>query len=146
MTRFLTSLVLLLPLFAFAVSEQQLAEFSVVPLQIGTQHIQVQLADTDEKRAQGLMFQQTAEPGMFLLYPKPRAISLWMANTALALDVAYIGPDWSIVQLVQLDPYDETPVPSPGAIIAALEMPRGWFAKHGVMLGHKVRFNPNPNP
>lgn len=142
MLRVLTIVVLLLPLLACAVDNEQLEVFSLVPLQIGEQTIQVQLADTNEKRAQGLMFQQAAEPGMFLLYPKPTAISLWMANTAIALDVAYIGPDWTIVQLVQLEPYDETPVPSPGAIIAALEMPRGWFTAHGIVLGQKVKLKP----
>ncbi|MDX1390920.1 MAG: DUF192 domain-containing protein, partial [Rheinheimera sp.] len=64
----------------------------------------------------------------------------------MALDVAYIAPDWSIAQLVQLQPFDETPVPSPGAVIAALEMPRGWFARHGVKVGDKVQLSPGPQP
>ncbi|HEX5792573.1 MAG TPA: DUF192 domain-containing protein [Rheinheimera sp.] len=142
MLSLMLGLLLLLPLTSCVAAEEQLEVFSLVPLQLGKQQIQVQLADTPQKRAQGLMFQQSAEPGMFLLYQKPTAISLWMANTAMALDVAYIAPDWTIVQLVQLEPFDETPVPSPGAVIAALEMPRGWFASHGIAVGQKVTFNP----
>jgi len=139
----LLSLLLLFSVSQPVMAQQQpeqfeLEQFELVPLQLAQQAVQVQLADTPQKRAQGLMFQQNAEPGMFLLYQKPTAISLWMANTSMALDVAYITPDWTIAQLVQLEPFDQTPVPSPGPIIAALEMPRGWFASHGIKVGAKV--------
>lgn len=141
--RWLGILCILLPLTACAGNEApgdvELEVFEQVELQIGHQQIAVQLADTPQKRAQGLMYQQTAEPGMFLLYEKPTAIALWMANTAMALDVAYIGADWRIVQLVQLEAFDETPVPSPGPVIAALEMPRGWFAAHGITVGEQLQ-------
>ena len=146
MRQLVAVLLLLLPLSSCVATEQPAERFSLVPLQVGTQRIAVQLADTAEKRAQGLMFQQTADPGMFLLYQQPTEMALWMANTAMALDVAYIAPDWSIAQLVQLQPFDETPVPSPGAVIAALEMPRGWFARHGVKVGDKVQLSPAPQP
>ena len=141
--RWVGILCMLLPLAACAGNEPpadvELEVFALVELQVGTEIITVQLADTPQKRAQGLMYQQTAEPGMFLLYEKPTAIALWMANTAMALDVAYIGADWRIVQLVQLDAFDETPVPSPEPVIAALEMPRGWFAAHGITVGGQLQ-------
>jgi uncharacterized protein len=144
--RLLAILLLIIPLLACAGEKDTLEVFELVPMQIGKQSIQVQLADTPEKRAQGLMFQQNAEPGMLLLYKQPTSIALWMANTAMALDVAYIGPDWRIVQLVSLAPFDETPVPSPGPVIAALELPRGWFAKHGIAVGQQVSLKPAVSP
>ena len=146
MTRFLAALAMILPLLACAVPDEPREVFSLVPLQVGDVLIEVQLADTAEKRSQGLMFQQSADPGMLLLYREPRAIALWMANTAMALDVAYIGPDWRIAELITLEPFDTTAVPSAKPVIAALEMPRGWFAKHGVQLGQKVTLLPNLNP
>ena len=123
---------------AQAQQPNELETFELVPLKLADVTIQVQLADTPEKRSQGLMFKQSAEPGMLLLYPRPTSMSLWMANTSMALDVAYITPDWTIAQLVQLQPFDKTPVPSPGPVIAALELPRGWFAKHGIDVGAKA--------
>ena len=140
-----TLLLILLSLLACVASGQPRETFSLVPLQLGDTLIQVQLADTPEKRAQGLMFQQSADPGMLLLYAEPTAISLWMANTGMALDVAYIGPDWRIAELIKLEPFDKTPVPSQQPVIAALEMPRGWFAKHGVQLGQKVTLQTDKN-
>src|SRR5690606_19495139 len=83
---------------AVAQQSDELETFALVPLQLADVTVQVQLADTPEKRSQGLMFQQSAEPGMFLLYPKPTSMALWMANTSMALDVAYISPDWTIAQ------------------------------------------------
>ena len=145
MTRFLAALAMILPLLACAVPDEPREVFSLVPLQVGEVRIQVQLADTPQKRAQGLMFQQSADPGMLLLYAEPTAISLWMANTGMALDVAYIGPDWRIAELITLEPFDKTPVPSQQPVIAALEMPRGWFAKHGVQLGQKVTLQKDKN-
>lgn len=143
--RLFVMLALLLPLLVGAAAEQARETFNLVPLQVGERLIDVQLADTPEKRAQGLMFQPGADPGMLLLYREPTAISLWMANTAMALDVAYIGADWRIAELITLEPFDKTPVPSLQPVIAALEMPRGWFAKHGVQLGQKVTLQKDKN-
>jgi uncharacterized protein len=137
-------MLVLLPLMACAAEEPR-ETFSLVPLQVGDTLIDVQLADTPQKRAQGLMFQQSADPGMLLLYREPTAISLWMANTAMALDVAYIGADWTIAELITLEPFDKTPVPSQQPVIAALEMPRGWFAKYGVVVGQKVVLQQDKN-
>jgi len=144
--RFLVMLALAMPLLAWAVPADEREVFSLVPLQLGEQRIQVQLADTPQKRAQGLMFQQSADPGMLLLYSEPREIALWMLNTAMPLDVAYIDANWTIAELITLEPYDETPVPSKQPVIAALEMPRGWFAKYGVAVGQKVSLNPETKP
>lgn len=142
MKRLLLLVLLCLPLLACAAQDNELEVFDLVPLQLGDLLIQVQLADTPEKRAQGLMFQQSADPGMLLLYRQPTAVSLWMANTAIPLDVAYIGPDWTIAELITLEPFDETPVAAKQPVIAALELPRGWFARHGITVGQKVTLQP----
>ena len=143
--RLLVVLSVVLPLLACAKPVLQLEQFSLVPLKVGEQLIQVQLADTPAKRAQGLMFQQTAEPGMLLLYPEPTVISLWMANTSMPLDVAYIDASGTITELIALEPFDETSRPAKSLVIAALEMPRGWFAKHGILVGQKVALIPGAN-
>lgn len=113
--------------------------FPLVKLQLDQQVVAVQLADTPELRAQGLMFQDSAEPGMLLLYNTPQQISLWMRNTGIALDVAFIDANWQIHQIRPLEPFDETPVPSEIAVIAALEMPRGWFAARNLGVGSQLK-------
>jgi len=118
--------------------QQQWVNFPQATIQIADVKREVQLADTPELRERGLMFQQSAEPGMLLLYPEPRFISLWMRNTDLALDVAFIDPQWRIMAIKQLHPLDETPVSAPSAALAALEMPRGWFAERNIQVGEKL--------
>lgn len=113
--------------------------FPLGRLQLAELTIEVQLAATPALRAQGLMFQETAEPGMLLLYSEPQHISLWMRNTSMPLDVAFIDANWSIHSIKPLAPFDETPVPSGTAVIAALEMPRGWFAANQLTVGTSVR-------
>lgn len=141
----LVILTMLVSLQACAKPTYQLEQFRLVPMQVAEQQIQVQLADTPQKRSQGLMFKQSADPGMLLLYPEPRVISLWMANTSMPLDVAYIDANWTITELIELEPFDETSRPAKSLVIAALEMPRGWFAKHGVVVGQKVALPQHQN-
>lgn len=112
--------------------------FPLARLQLEKLTIEVQLAATPARRAQGLMFQQHAEPGMLLLYSEPQHISLWMRNTSMPLDVAFITNDWRIHAIRQLEPFDETIVPSEIAVIAALEMPRGWFAANQLAAGAQL--------
>lgn len=115
------------------------AGFPIKSLQIGTLTVPVQVAATPELRARGLMYQQSAEPGMLLLYSEPQQISLWMYNTRMPLDVAFIDANWRIHHIVQLIPFDETPVSSEIAVMAALEMPRGWFAAKQLGVGSVIR-------
>lgn len=112
--------------------------FPLAKLQLAHLTVPVQLAATPELRSQGLMFQQQAEPGMLLLYHEPQHISLWMRNTSMPLDVAFIDSHWRIHHIRQLEPFDETPVPSEIAVIAALEMPRGWFAANKLAAGAQL--------
>lgn len=120
--------------------------FPLAKLQLEHITVPVQLAATPELRAQGLMFQQTAEPGMLLLYREAQHISLWMRNTSMPLDVAFIGPDWRIHHIRQLEPFDETSVPSGIAVIAALEMPRGWFAANKLAAGAQLKLLDSRTP
>lgn len=114
------------------------SEFPLGSLQIADMTIVVQVAATPELRAKGLMFQQSAEPGMLLVYREPQFISLWMRNTSMPLDVAFIDANWQINNIKTLVPFDETPVPSEVAAIAALEMPQGWFATNNIAIGSDI--------
>ncbi|WP_333609020.1 DUF192 domain-containing protein [Arsukibacterium sp.] len=136
MAYFKYSWLLLLLLVA---SAQAASDFALVKVQLAEQQFVVQLADTPALRARGLMFQSSAEPGMLLLYSEPTELALWMKNTNLELDVAFINANWQISRIVPLAPLDETAVYSGGPVIAALEMPRGWFAQQQLGVGAKLQ-------
>lgn len=132
----MNKVLLLICMLLLSCSAQPKTEsFELVNLTVGSLHIEVQLAATEAQRAQGLMFQTSADPGMLLLYDKPQRISLWMRNTSMPLDVAFIDANWEIIRLVELEPFDETPVSSDYPVIAALELPRGWFKERQIGVG-----------
>lgn len=126
---------LILPLW----SCQAEVQFDLIPLTVGKQQIQVQLADTLEKRMRGLMFQQPVVNGMLLLYDTPQEMVLWMKNTPTPLDVAFIDQQGIIQKISSMAANSETLHPSGGAVIAGLEMPQGWFAANDIKPGMQVQ-------
>jgi uncharacterized membrane protein (UPF0127 family) len=68
-----------------------------------------------------------------------------MKNTILPLSVAYIGANGVILEIHDLQPRNEKPVPSAFPNIAyALEMEQGWFAKNNVLPGVRLTGLPPP--
>ena len=79
------------------------------------------------------------DDGMLFVYADPQALSIWMRNTPEPLDLAYLTEDGAIAEVYSLLPLDERPVTSHTSEMQyALEMPKGWFAAHGVRIGDRI--------
>lgn len=114
-------------------------DFPLQKLSVNGIHVTVQLADTDERRRRGLMWQKPIRyDGMILVFEHPQQISLWMKNTPTPLDVAFVDADWTIIGFARMESYSEDEHHSPGPAIAALEMPQGWFENMNITTGSKV--------
>ncbi|MDR1192086.1 MAG: DUF192 domain-containing protein [Verrucomicrobiales bacterium] len=103
--------------------------------------INVEIADTPATMQRGLMFRATlpADHGMLFVFEQPRRASFWMRNTSIPLTIAYLDAAGRILELHDLFPYDETPVPSHSANITyALEMNQGWFKKNHITPGMTI--------
>jgi len=69
-----------------------------------------------------------------------------MKDTPTPLSIAYVGPSGRIFEIHDMQPFDETPIPSASsAVIYAIETPLGWFSKHNVMAGSSVGGLPSPS-
>ncbi|MXY79411.1 MAG: DUF192 domain-containing protein [Chloroflexi bacterium] len=103
--------------------------------------IDVELADTPERRRRGLMFRERLPPGagMLFLFPADRRTGFWMRDTRVPLSIAFIGADGRIQEIRDLQPLDETIVAPADEYRWALEVVQGWFAANDVTVGDRVR-------
>jgi uncharacterized protein len=112
--------------------------FHTAQIQIGTETLDIELAETRQQHAKGLRFRQTLaeNAGMLFVFPGPQRVSFWMKDASIPLSIAFIQSDGKIVQIRPMQPYDETPVPSlSNAVAYALLVNQGWFERHGISAG-----------
>lgn len=108
----------------------------------GPVRFEVEIADTDAEREQGLMFRQTLPGyrGMLFDFQEPRRVSFWMHNTILSLDIIFIGTDGRILNIADhATPMNDDPIPSAGVTRAVLEVGAGQAEAHGIRPGDRVR-------
>lgn len=113
-----------------------------IPLAIGSKTVTAEVADDPIKRMTGLMFRETLAPdsGMLFVMPRPDRASFYMKNTLIPLSIAYISPSGVILEIHDLQPKNEAPVPSIFKNIAyALEMQQGWFTENKILSGDRIR-------
>jgi uncharacterized membrane protein (UPF0127 family) len=109
----------------------------------GTVSLRVQIAQTEEARQAGLMGRPllAADAGMVFLYPEETLQPFWMKDTLIPLSVAFWDRGGRIVAMLDMIPCRADPCPlySPHAsYIGAVEVNRGFFAKHDVDVGDRV--------
>ena len=102
----------------------------------------VEVADTEEERAQGLMFRENLpeNAGMWFVFPEPGIYAFWMKNTLIPLDVLYFDEEGKFVSVQTMNPCEHDPCktyPSARPAKYALEVNAGFAEKEGV--GEKWR-------
>jgi uncharacterized membrane protein (UPF0127 family) len=111
----------------------------------GTQEpIEIEIADTEELRAKGLMHRtQLAEnQGMLFVYPDEALRGVWMKNTLLSLDVLFLSADGKIVSILhKLIPCTQEPCPIYTSTTDAgymLEVNAGFVDRHQLTTGQDL--------
>ena len=68
---------------------------------LGGERFKVEIADTQQKQALGLMFRESmpADEGMIFLFPNEAPRSFWMKNTRIPLDIMYFDKDLKMVSI-----------------------------------------------
>ena len=110
-------------------------------LSLGTNALSAQIAADDATRTIGLMNRTNLSDreGMIFVFPRPHPVTFWMKDTPTPLSIAYISPSGRILEIHDMKAFDETPVPSDSqAILYALEVAKGWFARHGILPGDSI--------
>ena len=67
----------------------------------GVARFEVELADDDAERAQGLMHRDSMErfSGMLFVYDAPQKVAFWMKNTLISLDILYFTAQGQLLNL-----------------------------------------------
>mgnify|MGYP002780347302 CR=1 FL=1 len=103
----------------------------------------VELADTPEAQARGLMFRTELGDFEGMIFPSavPEPRSFWMKNTPLSLDIIFIGADGRILNIAaNTVPYSTASVSSKGNASAVLELRAGRAAALGIVPGDRVTY------
>ncbi|MEO8754171.1 MAG: DUF192 domain-containing protein [Casimicrobiaceae bacterium] len=117
------------------------SELPTRTLTIGTHKLTAELATTPEQRQTGLMNRFSLKPdyGMLFVFERPEPLSFWMRNTYVALSIAFISADGTILNIEDMQPQTDDPHWSRGAALYTLEMKKGWFAERGIVPGASVK-------
>ncbi|MFB6454355.1 DUF192 domain-containing protein [Chitinophaga sp. Hz27] len=105
--------------------------------------IDIQLAQTDQQREDGLMYRRsmTDEQGMLFIFPDLEERSFWMKNTYISLDIIYIDDKMEIVSVQKYaTPLSEQSLPSFKKAQYVLEVNGGFVDKYHIAYGDKIAY------
>jgi uncharacterized membrane protein (UPF0127 family) len=107
----------------------------------GRHVFQVEVMRTPDQRARGLMFRRfmPADRGMLFDFERVEPVAMWMQNTYISLDMAFIRADGTVARVAeQTEPLSTRTVPSGEPVLGVLEINGGIAAKIGLKAGDKV--------
>lgn len=132
----------LLVLLALASTLGAQARFATV--YVKEKPFRVEIADTPEKHARGLMYRRCLEPGhgMLFVFADEEVRSFWMKNTLVSLDLIFLNGDKQVVDLFgSVPPCRADPCPSYTSALPAryvLEIAGGLARKLKLEIGDKI--------
>ncbi len=132
---------LLVAVVAAWAAELPRAPLTVVTADGASHAFTVEVADTPDTRASGLMFRETlgAGSGMLFDFHREGEVHFWMKNTPLPLDMIFIAAS-GIIKRIEPDtePYSERVIPSRHPVRYVLEVPAGTAKRLNIAPGDRV--------
>ena len=107
----------------------------------GARLFRIELAETPDQRARGLMFRRSLAPdaGMLFLFPAHERPTMWMANTWLPLDMLFLAADGRIVDIFSNTvPRSRLVISSPHPARMVLELGGGTAHRLGIAPGDRI--------
>jgi len=109
----------------------------------GDRTLRVEIAETGDARAHGLMERPSLAPdtGMAFLFPELNQEGFWMRNTLIPLSIAFWDESGRIIAILDMQPCPADPCPTyaPAATYAgAVETNLDYFEEHQVKAGDTV--------
>lgn len=105
--------------------------------------IDVELAENDDERSQGLMYRKSMddERGMLFIFNREELQSFWMKNTIMSLDIIYVNSSKEIIKIHKNTiPFSENSLPSGKPATYVVEVAAGFTDRYSVKEGDKISF------
>ncbi len=103
--------------------------------------IDIEKAETDIERAQGLMFRKSMpeNQGMLFVMDNNEQQSFWMHNTYIPLDIMFVDENGVITTIHEnAKPLNDNSLPSNGPAKFVVEVNGGYAKAHGIKVGDKI--------
>lgn len=109
-------------------------------LRAGDHQIDAYVARSAEERALGLMHRRELDEneGMLFVCGEPQPQHFWMKDTPLALSIAFMDEDGTIVELGEMEPQSTDSCSCATPVRFVLEMKQGWFGERGIGPGTRL--------
>ncbi len=116
---------------------------------LGRKNLQLEVADSNEKREHGLMNRRHLgeNEGMIFIFDEEQTLSFWMKNTLIPLDIGYFDQSKTLIDIQNMQPASPMEVrpksyPSKKPAKYAIEMSENWFRKNRIKIGAKFKTSP----
>ncbi len=117
----------------------------LIPITVGDATIKVEVADSVEERAKGLMGRKSmpANQGMLFVYEENAPRTFWMHDTHIPLSIAFADQTGKVVKMADMTPLTSAKTQSLYPATYALEVNQGWFETNGVEVGDFLVIDPS---
>ncbi len=105
--------------------------------------INIEIADNDAERAQGLMWRTSMpeDDGMLFVFDQSKILTFWMKNTYIPLDMVFADSTGRIVTIHQnATPFSEATIASTQPAKYVVEVNGGFCAKYGIVDGDAISY------
>jgi uncharacterized protein len=105
--------------------------------------VDIEIADSEGERMQGLMYRTSMEDtqGMLFIFPVQEPQSFWMKNTLISLDLLFVDEAKKIVTIQKYaQPKSENSIPSTKPAKYVIEVNAGFCDRYQIKEGYEVKF------
>lgn len=105
--------------------------------------VDIEIADTEAQREQGLMRRRTLgyERGMLFIFPSESESGMWMKNTPLPLDIVFVNADSTVINIAErTKPFSLDPIEPDAPKKFVVEVRAGFADRHGLTDSTRVRW------
>jgi uncharacterized protein len=125
----------------FVFTSNSIGSSATLVTQGGTHRIEVEVVDTPETRATGLMHRESLDEdhGMLFVFDETQPVSMWMKNTLIPLDMLFLREDGTVATIARnARPFSLTPIPASEPVRYVLELNGGAAHAYGVAVGDRL--------